>query len=85
MGWSCWASAISQLCAQRNTQEGKEASNVISMGCRGSMLLPKDIFCEFPSSTHLNPAPSPSWGWQVPPLAQGLEEQPLSATSQSLP
>lgn len=43
------------------------------------------IFCGFLSSTHLNLPPSPSWGSQVPPLAQGLEEQPLSATSQSLP
>lgn len=43
------------------------------------------VFHVFPPSTHLNPAPSPSWGWQVPPLAQGLEEQPPSATSQSLP
>lgn len=60
MGWSCRANAISQLYAQRNVQEGKEASNVISMGCWVSMLLPKDTFCEFPSSTHLNPAPSPS-------------------------
>lgn len=58
----------------------------MSLGCWSSMPLPQHPnFKVTPSCTHLNPAPSPSWGWQVPPLAQGLEEQPSRATSQSLP
>lgn len=35
--------------------------------------------------THMKPAPSPAWGWQVPPLAQGRLPQLLRDTSQSRP
>lgn len=41
VGWSCRVNAISQLHAPGNIQEGKEAPDVISAGCQGSMLLPK--------------------------------------------
>lgn len=45
--------------------------------------MPKFHAC--PQTADLKPSLSPSWGWQVPPLAQGFWEQPSNATSQSLP
>jgi len=81
-GWSCRVNAVSQLYAHGSTQGALD--DLCGM-LRLHTTAQTPIFRRFPSGTHLNPAPSPSWGWQVPPLAQGLEEQPLSATSQSLP
>lgn len=46
---------------------------------------PPTRFCPQPQATHMKPALSPSWGWQVPPLPQGLLEQLSRDTSQFRP